>query len=273
MTPQLVLYVHGNQTAGRDVQRWSDELQRVYPHQLVVRDVDSNPDWKKAAGDTLPAAEVDGRLLAGKLTKEGLQSGLALAQAIGAYKTETHVPKPIATVSQTADRVSMWLSRHWLAAFNGFFAIYLGLAFLAPVLMKVGAKTPASWIYTAYSFTCHQLGFRSFFLFGEEPDYPKADFAQYTGVNPDDLWAARAVVGNEVLGYKIALCERCVGIYGSLLLAGIAFAFVRKRSSRCTGRFGFSWAWSRWASTEVLNSSATYLSASRCAKARLCCGC
>jgi uncharacterized membrane protein len=229
VTPQLVLYVRGKQTAGREVERWSEELQREYPHQLVVRDVDTNPEWESTAGKTLPVAEVDGRRLAGKLTRESLQSGLAVAQAIGAYKTETHVPKPIAIISNAADNVSSWLSRHWLTAFNGFFAIYLGLAFLAPVLMKVGAKTPANWIYTAYSFTCHQLGFRSFFLFGEEPYYPKADFALYTGVDPNDLWAARAVDGNEVLGYKVALCERCVGIYGSLLVAGLAFAFLRKR--------------------------------------------
>jgi uncharacterized membrane protein len=229
VTPQLVLYVRGKQTAGREAERWSNELQRDYPHRLVLRDVDTNPEWKISAGETLPVAEVDGRRLAGKLTRESLQSGLALAQAIGAYKTETHVPKPIATISHAADNMSSWLSRHWLTAFNGFFAIYLGLAFLAPVLMKVGAKTPANWIYTAYSFTCHQLGFRSFFLFGEKPYYLKSEFAQYTGVNPNDLWAARTVIGNSVLGYKVALCERDVAIYGTLLLAGIAFYFLRKR--------------------------------------------
>jgi hypothetical protein len=53
--------------------------------------------------------------------------------------------------------------------------IYVGLPFLAPTLMKVGAETPANIIYRVYKPLCHQFGFRSFFLFGEQPFYPLAE--------------------------------------------------------------------------------------------------
>ena len=39
----------------------------------------------------------------------------------------------------------------------------------------------------------------------------------------------RKFVGNEFLGYKVALCQRDVAIYGSVLLAGLIYGIVRKR--------------------------------------------
>jgi uncharacterized membrane protein len=50
-----------------------------------------------------------------------------------------------------------------------------------------------------------------------------------TGINPEDLWASRAFIGDETLGYKVALCERDVAIYGGILFAGIAFGLLRNR--------------------------------------------
>lgn len=229
MTLQLVLYVRTNDPASVQARQWSDALQGEYPHTLELRDVDSNPAWKEAAGAAIPAAEVNGRRLGASLSKAEIASAFALARAIGQYQQETKVPRPVQAVSGAADRIARWLSMHWLAAFNGFIAVYLGLAFLAPVLMKIGATTPARWIYTVYSGTCHQLGFRSFFFFGEQPYYPRAEFQAVTGIDPNDFWAARAFLGNGLLGFKVALCERDVAIYASLLLAGIAFYFLRPK--------------------------------------------
>jgi uncharacterized membrane protein len=229
MSIHVNLYIRKNDPAGKQAREWSDALQAELPHILDVRDVDSRPDWKEAFGATVPAAEVDGRRLAVPLTQAELKSALALGKAIGAYQKETHVPKPVQALSNGADRMANWFTRHWLAAFNGFIGVYLGLAILAPVLMEAGATRPASWIYTVYSYSCHQLGFRSFFLFGEAPDYPRDEFAAVTGIDPDDLWKSRTFLGSPVLGYKIALCERDVAIYSFMLLGGIAFALLRRK--------------------------------------------
>lgn len=227
MTLQLVLYVRPNDPASVQARQWSDALQAEYPHTVELRDVDANPAWKAAVGAHIPAAEVNGRRLNAPLSKADLASAFALARAIGDYQKETKVPAPVLAVSGTADRLAIWFSRHWLAAFNGFVAVYLGLAFLAPILMKIGATTPARWIYTIYSATCHQLGFRSFFLFGVQPFYPRAEFQAVTGIDPNDIWTSRAFLGNGLLGYKVALCERDVAIYAAILLGGIAFYFLR----------------------------------------------
>jgi uncharacterized membrane protein len=45
----------------------------------------------------------------------------------------------------------------------------------------------------------------------------------------DALLAASRFVGNEVVGYKVALCERDMAIYGSILLFGIVFALTGRR--------------------------------------------
>jgi uncharacterized membrane protein len=229
MTPRLILYVRADQPAGRRARRWSDSLQAEYPHELEVRDVAGRPEWKDAAGDSIPAAEVDGRRLSAPLTEVGLKSALAVARAIGEYRQEIRAPAAAKPAFGGADRLARWFSRHWLAVFNAFLGVYLGLAVLAPILMKAGAAEPAAWIYGAYKFTCHELGFRSFYLFGEKVYYPRDEFQADTGIDPNDLFAARDFYGSERLGYKLALCQRDLAIYVSLLLAGIAYHFLRRR--------------------------------------------
>jgi uncharacterized membrane protein len=143
------------------------------------------------------------------------------------------------------NRVVLGFARHWLATFNLAVFIFVGLPILAPVLMKAGATTPARWIYTAYSPLCHQFAFRTWFLFGEQTAYPLAragvgglTFGQVTGIAENDYVAARAFLGNPTLGYKMALCERDIAIYGGLLLAGLLFALVRGRLRPLP-----TWAW------------------------------
>ena len=48
---------------------------------------------------------------------------------------------------------------------------------------------------------------------------------------PDEanLFLFRSFIGNPEIGYKVALCERDVAIYGSVFLAGLLFAFLRQR--------------------------------------------
>ena len=41
-----------------------------------------------------------------------------------------------------ADRFAFWLSKHWLGIFNMLAFLYVGLPFLAPTLMHLGAETP-----------------------------------------------------------------------------------------------------------------------------------
>jgi uncharacterized membrane protein len=130
-----------------------------------------------------------------------------------------------------SDKISSWLSKYYIHLFNLVMFLYVGIAFLAPVLMKFGFTGSARVIYTIYRPLCHQLGFRSFYLFGEQFYYPRAlahvvgvkTFEQITNQNDIDVIAASRYLGNDVVGYKLALCERDIAIYGSMLVFGIIF--------------------------------------------------
>ncbi len=88
-----------------------------------------------------------------------------------------------------------WLRRHWLGLVNGVLGAYIGLAVLTPIGFALGLDGPASAVFRAYRVVCDELPSHSFFIGG----------------------------------YQICLCSRCLAIYSTMLLAGLALAFVRRR--------------------------------------------
>ena len=134
-------------------------------------------------------------------------------------------------INRAATALVVWIARHWLAVFNTAWALYVLLPFAAPVLMNFGLTTPARLIYALYSVMCHQLPDHSYFLFGPGLT-PNASTLEASGmVTQGGLFTERQFIGNSLIGYKVAICERDVAIYGSVLLAGLLFAVVRPRLS------------------------------------------
>lgn len=117
-----------------------------------------------------------------------------------------------------------WLGRHWLGLANGASALFLGLPFLAPVLLRSGRTDLADVIYRAYLLTCHEWPFRAYFLFGPRATYTVAEL-QAAGV--EALYDFR---GSPELGYKVAFCARNVAIYAAVLAGGLAYARRRGRA-------------------------------------------
>jgi uncharacterized membrane protein len=127
------------------------------------------------------------------------------------------------------DRQLYRFSRHWLFFFNVVIGIYVGLPFLAPVFQHWGMPAPANLIYTVYSPLCHQMAYRSWFLFGEQITYSPAELQTRVGIEPytgSGRLQARAFTGNAQMGYKVAYCERDVAIYAGVLLTGLLFAMA-----------------------------------------------
>lgn len=135
-------------------------------------------------------------------------------------------PAPNRFVS-TIDRWVQFVLRHWLSLLTLLFLVYVALPLLAPALMRVGAELPARAIYTLYIPFCHQLPERSYFIFGESHIY-SLDELQAAGVATGGLLERRFYTGDPEHGYKAALCERDLAIYGSMFLFGL-FLLVRKR--------------------------------------------
>ncbi len=225
-----------------------ESLQEKIPHRLVEIDIDSDPALQKAYQSEIPVVEVGPYVLKAPFDKQKLAMTLGAADdrrgQLDKLGREDHLDRVRRgqTISG-GDRLMYWISRHYLAVFNLFLLLYVGLPVMAPVFMKVGATLPAQVIYTIYKPLCHQFGFRSFFLFGEQAYYPLKEagmsgvqtFDQITGFedlrNPFGYarLQARQFIGNDVVGYKIAFCERDLAIWGALLLFGVIYSLTGRR--------------------------------------------
>jgi uncharacterized membrane protein len=144
---------------------------------------------------------------------------------------QAHSPAQPAASAATdfVNGLVLWIARHWLALFNTAWAVYVVLPFLAPIFMQAGMTVPARLIYGVYSFTCHQLPDHSYFLFAENPAPLAPELADAGAPPATDLFGFRKYIGDDQFGYKVALCERDIAIYGSVLVGGLIFAVVRRR--------------------------------------------
>jgi uncharacterized membrane protein len=217
-------------------------LQTEISHRLVEIFVDDNPDLFREYGDRVPVVEAGPYRKFAPFTRQELIVTLGAArdrqnslERIGSTRYKDQVRR--GQVIDGGDKLTWWISRNYLWVLNLIIFLYVGLPFLAPVLMKAGISQPAKAIYLVYSPFCHELGFRSFFLFGEQPYYPRESagmegvisFEQATDIDGNDLLAARNFVGNEKLGYKVALCQRDVALYLGILIFSLLFAFTGRR--------------------------------------------
>jgi YHS domain-containing protein/uncharacterized membrane protein len=117
--------------------------------------------------------------------------------------------------------------RHWLLIVNTALTAFVGLPWLAPVLMRLGQERPARLIYLLYSSLCHQLPERSWFLFGRSFTYSLAEIEIQTGAGAG-FHALRQFAGSPDVGWKLAWSDRMVSFYGGWLLFGLLYALLRR---------------------------------------------
>lgn len=237
----VFVYSAGNQPETDKVLENLNKFEEEIPHKVTRIDITQDVDVYKAYFGKTPVIECGPYHLYYPFTENELRVTLMTAQDRQNRLIEKD-PDYLKKLDQNAeitkaDRVSYWLTNHYTFLINLILVIFLGLPFLAPVLEKYHADLPAKVIYKIYSPLCHQLAYRSWFLFGEQSVYPRKlaglsgelSFEQVTGLNSQDVLSAKNFIGNDTLGYKVAFCERDVAIYGGLLLFGLIFAATRRR--------------------------------------------
>jgi uncharacterized membrane protein/glutaredoxin len=225
-----------------------DVLQEKFPHRLVEIDIESDPALLKKYMAEIPVIEVGPYVLKAPFDRQKIMMTLGAAgdrrgQLDKLGRQDHHDRVRRGQTISGSDRGMYWISRHYLFLVNTIMFLYFGLAMFAPVLMKVGATVPANIIYTIYKPLCHQFGFRSFFLFGEQLVYPLKEagmanlltFDEVTGFkdleNPVaySRLQAREYTGNATVGYKMALCERDIAIYAAIFVFGLVYAATKRR--------------------------------------------
>ncbi len=217
-------------------------LQDKFPHKLVLLDIEEDEALLRKYGLEIPVVEVGPYTVKAPFDRQKLAMTLGAARdrvtQLEAAGDEVYRKKSERgqNISRT-DRFFMWFSNHYMWAFNFFVLLYVGLPFLAPVMQHAGMVFPARVTYAVYSKLCHQLPYRSWFLYGEQAFYPRETagieglmtYEVATGRDPKDLWDAREFIGNEQVGYKVAFCQRDVAIYGAILLFGLIFSLFKTK--------------------------------------------
>ena len=211
------------------------DLQDEVPHEVTEVRVDGDEALAQRLGE-LPQVRIGPYRLNPPFDRTRLLIALRAARDGQQHRAPAQGTGMVTTV----EHIVWWFAHHWLLVFNLLVALYVGGAFAAPVLMHAGAETPARVLYRLYGGVCHQLAFRSWFLYGEQPAYPRASaappgwasFQEATGLDesdrPQTLLEARRFIGNPQVGYKVALCERDVAIYGAVLLFGLLYGLLRR---------------------------------------------
>jgi uncharacterized membrane protein len=244
----VTLYMRGECGLCDEVRRDLAELESEFPHRLAEVDVDADPVLQHKYSEQVPVVQIGPYMLRAPISRKDLAMTLGAASdrrnqlvQTGGEEYRERVRKGQGVAF--SDGIYFWLSRHYLALLNLIIFIYVGLPFLAPTLMQAQIPGAARVIYKIYSPLCHQFGFRSFFLFGEQPYYPLAEadlpgirtFEQISGYadasNPYSISRlyARQYTGDESVGYKVALCERDISIYAAMLLFGLIYAGTGRR--------------------------------------------
>jgi len=130
-----------------------------------------------------------------------------------------------------------WFYKKYILVFCFLILIITLGAFIAPLLAHYNAQNAAQLIYAMYSGTCHQLAYRSWFLFGNQAFYPlrlagiqnMVPYEEVTGNSPSDLVSAQIFIGDALTGFKTALCQRDIAINLGFILAGFGFALSRRK--------------------------------------------
>lgn len=244
----VTLYTRAECKLCDEVKKLLSDLQNKFPHRLVEVNIDSDEMLKQTFALEIPVVEVGPYKLKAPISKQSLEMTLGAAsdRRSQLQQTDGDAFQKRVLKGQTvtrSDKVYFWISKHYLALLNLLMFVYVGLPFLAPTLMKINATVPARIIYTIYSPLCHQFGFRSFFLFGEQPYYPLKEagltgiktFDQITGLqdlsnpySPSRL-GARQFIGDSTVGFKVALCERDVAIYGAIVIFGLIYGLTKRK--------------------------------------------
>ncbi len=150
---------------------------------------------------------------------------LAEAQRrVEAHAAPSETPPGQRALIRSLNRGVFWLSKHWLAVLNALAGLFVGGAIVAPIFMYAGLSSIGNLLYAFYRPFCHQSPFRSWFLFGEGLYQPLTETLSIVEFNVYRAWT-----GSAEAGYKMALCQRDIAIYGALFFAGLVYGGLRRR--------------------------------------------
>jgi uncharacterized membrane protein len=134
----------------------------------------------------------------------------------------------LSSLSQRPTTLGERLVKRWFLIFIALYGLWIWMPFLAPIFMHLGWTGPADTIYFIYSFFCHQLPERSYFLFGPQAMYSLKQI-QAVWVNTIDPLILRKFTGTAAMGWKVAWSDRMISFYGGTWLFALLWYPLRQK--------------------------------------------
>jgi uncharacterized membrane protein len=135
------------------------------------------------------------------------------------------------SLSHRPASLSERLAKNWFLIFLTFYGLWVWTPFLAPLFMHLGWERAGNIIYFIYSFFCHQLPERSYFLFGPKLNYSLAEI-QAVWINTFNPMLLRKFTGTTGMGWKVAWSDRMISFYGGVWLFALLWYPLRRRVLR-----------------------------------------
>ncbi len=132
----------------------------------------------------------------------------------------------IQLVSPRVRRIPLWFILFGVVA-----GLYVLLPFLAPAFMALGWSNAGKAIYFVYSFLCHQLPERSYFLFGPKLSYSLSEI-QAVWRNTNNPLILRQFIGTPEMGWKVAWSDRMVSMFTSTWIFGLLWFPLRRHFTK-----------------------------------------
>lgn len=134
----------------------------------------------------------------------------------------------ITTLSHKPISLTERLAKNWFLVFAALYGLWVWIPFLAPLFMRMGWDGPGNAVYFVYSFFCHQLPERSYFLFGPQVSYSLADI-QFVWIDTVNPMLLRKFTGTATMGWKVAWSDRMISFYGGVWLFALLWYPLRRR--------------------------------------------
>ncbi len=229
---RAILYYHPQDV---DIEKLIAEISALsekYSLDFLPLNIDAIEEGEKLAVKTTPTLAVGPYLLKFPFSAKDAEIAISAASARAGGTKKVNLRK-----ARAKNRTGMFLAKFYPSLIAAITLVFLGGAFLAPILKMNGKERASNILYGFYHVFCHQLAFRSYFLGGDQLFYPR-ELAHIEGLvtyeqqfnDPYvDVVIARGIVGDQQAGYKIALCERDLAIYGSIALIAILFQITRRQ--------------------------------------------
>jgi uncharacterized membrane protein len=134
----------------------------------------------------------------------------------------------ISGTSRRPTSLARRIAENWFFVFALVYGFWVWSPFLAPLFMHLGWNGPANATYFVYSFFCHQLPERSYFLFGPQISYSLKDI-QAVWMDTINPLLLRKFTGTPEMGWKVAWSDRMISFYGGVWLFALIWYPLRRR--------------------------------------------